>query len=97
MCITILYVVVVNCNVGTVAPAMQGVYVRSDISITCTSMTPPTWTKDGDELPDDVYISTEITIEINNVKVVHTGIYTCKGTDINGLEFTADSVLLVGG
>lgn len=80
---------------GEVQPNRQVAYKGDDVIITCTSATPPTWSKQGQAVKKErIHYNFVI---INNAMEYHSGIYTCTGTHTNGTAFTSDSEVFIGG
>ena len=81
---------------GTVYPIRQAVYDGSKgIDIHCYSYRLVTWSWKIKQFTQYNHLLNVLRLE--EVTSQHTGIYTCCGTLENGLEFTAQSELLVGG
>jgi len=64
--------------------------------ITCYSKTPPSWQKNGKNLPRKIAIN-DYSIILSNVNTGDSGEFTCTGVSNLDLEFSATSTILVGG
>lgn len=88
-----VYISSASGRLGQVYPVIQTVPLDETAYIYCESRTPPKWSK------NEIAIKSMIngTLILNNVGEEDSGWYTCKGTLIARIPFTAKSQLLVGG
>ena len=79
---------------GAISPDYQIANEGSTVSMTCLSVTTPTWYKDERTLK---YWYLMKTIVLHNVKEEDSGEYHCKGTNWFRRTFTAEAELWIGG
>ena len=81
-------------NADRVFPISQVEVEGKTAFMTCISRDEPVWTKDS--MPVQGHTMLRYTVVLINIGMMHTGNYTCNGTDyISGKKFSADSELLV--
>ena len=88
-------VFLVMANVDKVFPISQVLVEGKTAFMTCISRDEPIWTKDSMPLQGFIMFR-YTTVVLINIGRMHTGNYTCNGTDyFNGESFSAASELLV--
>lgn len=76
-----------NQLIGKIVPSSIVATVKSNVELTCYSMTTPYWTKDGYSIPSDFIEDGGATFRKVNARGKDSGRYYCVGTNQRGKNF----------